>query len=573
MPAIALIITDLERGRFGHARSLLDKLHGRAVLEHTLRRAARIEGVGRIVLVHPPGQDVMGAVAGFDLDKPIHAFADPRAGHDGFHDTDRRRLAARKWAMTGWRGGLGGATCYDELLPAAPLVAAMHEHKADAAVILGGDWCLFDPALASRQLAAHVEAPDAMKIVFTQAPPGLAAVVTSRAVLEDFAKHEAGFGNALGYNPRKPVIDPIGRDVCLAIPPAVRDTFERFVDDTPRGRAAVRRFLENAGNAQSAGIEELTDFCASCDFCDSHVLSHTWLELTPRREADGPITPQHHATLDRPDMPTADAVAFVQRYAADFPDATLLLGHLGEPLLHEGFFEIVEAAHAAGVFGLGVETDLLCDGPTLEQLAAMPLDVISVAHAAGVFGLGVETDLLCDGPTLEQLAAMPLDVISVRFNADTSQTYKKVMGLDGFSRVAKNLQRLFELLRQPGRVTPAPCPVVRPRSPWIVPRLTKVRENVRQIESFFDRWVTIGGCAVIDRFDTGRGRAEDLSPVPMDPPTPLRTPLDGRCAFVLSDGKVTADRSDWLGEDAWGSVRDTALREIWHGATEFAEAG
>jgi len=538
MPAIALIITDLERGRFGHARSMLDELGGKPVLEHTLRRAARIEGVGRIVLVHPPGQDVMGAVAGFDLDKPIHAFADPRAGHDGFHDADRRRLAARKWVMTGWRGGLGGATCYDELLPAAPLVAAMHEHKADAAVILGGDWCLFDPALASRQLAAHVEAPDAMKIVFTQAPPGLAAVVTSRAVLEDFAKHEAGFGNALGYNPRKPVIDPIGRDVCLAIPPAVRDTFERFVYDTPRGRAAVKQIAGsagNAGNAESAGIEELTDFCASCD---SHVLSHTWLELTPRREADGPITPQHHATLDRPDMPTADAVAFVQRYAADFPDATLLLGHLGEPLLHEGFFEIVEAAHAAGVFGLGVETDLLCDGPTLEQLAGLPLDVISV-----------------------------------RFNADTSQTYKKVMGLDGFSRVAKNLQRLFELLRQPGRATPAPCPVVRPRSPWIVPRLTKVRENVRQIESFFDRWVTIGGCAVIDRFDTGRGRAEDLSPVPMDPPTPLRTPLDGRCAFVLSDGKVTADRSDWLGEDAWGSVRDTALREIWHGATEFAEAG
>jgi len=537
MPAIALIITDLERGRFGHARSLLDKLHGRAVLEHTLRRAERIEGVGRIVLVHPPGQDVMGAVAGFDLDKPIHAFADPRAGHEGFHDADRRRLAARKWALSAWRGGLGGATCYDELLPAAPLVAAMNEHRADAAVILGGDWCLFDPELASRQLAAHLEAPESMKIVFTQAPPGLGAVATSRTVLEDFAKHEAGFGNALGYNPRKPVIDPIGRDVCLAIPPAVRDTFERLICDTPRGRAAVRRIAENAGNAESAGVEALADICASCDSRDARVLSHTWLELTPRREADGPVTPQHYMAFHRIDMPTADAVAFVQRYAADFPGATLLIGHLGEPLLHEGFFEIVEAAHTAGVFGLGVETDLLCDGPTLERLAALPLDLISV-----------------------------------RFNADTSQTYHRVMGIDGFSRVAKNLQRLFELLRESGRATPAPGPLVRASSPWIVPRLTKVRENVREIESFFDRWVTIGGCAVIDRFDTGRARAEDLSPVPMDPPTPLRTPLDGRCAFVLSDGRVTPDRSDWTGEDALGNVRDTALAEIWHGTHRFAEA-
>jgi molybdopterin-guanine dinucleotide biosynthesis protein A len=532
MKSVVLIITDLERGRFGHARSLLDGLHGRPVLEHTLRRAERIEGVSKLVIVHPPGQDVPGAIRGFGLDKPIHTFADPTGG---MHDADRRRLAARKWSLTGWRGGLGSATCYDELLPAGPLVAAMAEHHADAAVILGGDWCLFDPALASRQLAAHVEAPDAMKIVFTQAPPGLSGVVTSRTVLEDFAKHDAGFGNALGYNPRKPVIDPISREVCLPVPPTLRDTFERFIHDTPRGREVVRRI---AGNAEDAGVEALADACAAGMFDHDRVLSHAWLELTPRREANGPVTPQHHAAIDRPDMPTDDAVAFVQRFAADCPGATLMIGHLGEPLRHDGFFDVVEAAHAAGVFGLGVETDLLCDAPTLERLAALPLDVISV-----------------------------------RFNADTSETYHRVMGIDGFSRVAKNLQRLFERLREPGRATPAASPIVRPGSPWIVPRLTKVRQNVREIESFFDRWVTIGGCAVIDRFDTGRGRAEDHSPVPMDPPTPLRTPLVGRCAYVLSDGRVTSDRSDWMGEDALGNLRDTGLAEIWHGATEFAEAG
>ncbi len=541
MTALALIITDLERGRFGHARTLLDDLHGRPVLEHTLRRAERVQGISRIVLVHPPGQEVLGAIAGFSLTKPVHAFADARVGLAGLHDADRRRLAARKWALTSWRGGLAGATCYDELLPAAPLVAAMREHQADAAVILGGDWCLFDPALASQQLKTHVDSPDAMKIVFTQTPPGLSPVVTSRGVLEDFARHEAGFGNALGYNPRKPVIDPISREVCLPVPPALRDTFERFVYDTPRGQAVVRQIAEIAENTEFSGypgIDALADFCASGDFCASCVLSHTWLELTPRREVRGPVTPQHYLTLDRPDMPTAEAIGFAQRFATDFPAATLLIGHLGEPLMHEGLAEVVEAAHAAGVFGLGVETDLLCDQATLERLAALPLDLIVV-----------------------------------QINADSGNAYAKVMGADRFKQVAKNLQQLFTLTRQPGRPPHLGGAVVRPASPWIVPRLTKVRDNVREIESFFDRWVTIGGVAVIERFDCGHGRAPDLSPVPMDPPTPLRTPLDGRCAYVLSDGRVTAARGDWLGEQSLGGLGERPLHEIWQDARQFAEAG
>ncbi|MEL7087372.1 MAG: hypothetical protein AAGL98_02840, partial [Planctomycetota bacterium] len=180
--AIALVVADPAVGRLGHARRLDVELAGRPVLWHTLHRAARIKGVGRIFVVHPPGGL---PTAGIDLGGfgvPVETFAHDLVGGDAF--TPRIR-SARKWALSGWRGGLGGATAWDELLPAAPLVAALEQFRGDAAVIVGGDWCAFDPGYASELLRLHLGAPEAMKLTFTQAPPGLSPIVTRRAVLGD----------------------------------------------------------------------------------------------------------------------------------------------------------------------------------------------------------------------------------------------------------------------------------------------------------------------------------------------------------------------------------------------------
>lgn len=505
MTAVALIVTDLYHGRLGQTRSLRDEIDGQSVLAHTLQRAGRIEGIVRIVVVHLQGQDVEAALDGIDVGLPIVTHADP-AGLADAHTPTRR--SARKWALTAWRGGFGGATCYDELLPAGPLAEAMRAQDADAAVIVGGDWCRFDPDLASGLLERHVSAPEAMKITFTQAPPGLGAICTSRAVLEELGEHGAGFANALWYNPKKPAIDPIGKEVCLPVDPAVRDRFARFIYDTPAGQAAVR-------DDESAGAPA--------------VPRHVTLELTPRREVSGPISAQHYVNLGRPDMPVGDAIEIARDVAA-IGDATLMLGHLGEPTLHPGFADVIEAAHDAGCFAVGLETDLLCDEPTLDRIASLPLDVVAV-----------------------------------RINADTSDTYKRVMAADGFGTVARNLQRLFDAKR-------ARAASPSGRGFWIIPKLVKVTDNVHELESFFDRWVTIGGHAVIERFDTGGGTAPDLSPVPMDPPVPLPTPMDRHCAFILSDGQVTADRSDWLGRAALGSAISQPLREIWQRVDRFAEA-
>ena len=107
MPTIALIPTDTQVGWFGHAARLGDALAGASVFEHTLQRAASVKQVERIVLVHPAGQDPLGelSIDAGDIAKPIVS----HAVEGGLHDRYSARLqASRKWALTAWRGGLGG---------------------------------------------------------------------------------------------------------------------------------------------------------------------------------------------------------------------------------------------------------------------------------------------------------------------------------------------------------------------------------------------------------------------------------------------------------------------------------
>jgi hypothetical protein len=391
MPVLALIPIDLHRGRLGTRRNACDELSGDSVLMHTVRRIARVVEVDAIVLVHPAGQDPLAAVDTRGIDKPIHAMSDP----DGLVDRHTGRLRiARQWAPAAWRGGLGGACVFDELLPPDPLLAAMEAHGGSSCLIVGGDWPLVDPSLCAAVLRQHLSAPDGMKLTFTQAPPGLCGVATCIDVLRDLARHGASFGNILGYNPRAPIGDPIGREANLPIPPAVRDCGQRLVYDTARSAAVVRRVLDRDALANATDSVRL-----ATEASDPFAMLPPWitLELTPRREVVGPITPHHYGRFDRPDMEPNLAERLVAE-AAEVDDAVLLFGGLGDAVLHPQWPRIVSAAADAGVASIGIETDLLCGEDDVRRL----LDA-------------------------------PIDVISVRLNADTAATYASVMGADRFA--------------------------------------------------------------------------------------------------------------------------------------------
>ena len=531
MSAVALLVTDLHAGRLRHRRDLRERLAGRSVLGHTAARAASIAAVERVILVHPPGQDPLGVLRGERFDKPVTAFAHPDVAGDAF--TPRTRVA-RRWSLGAWRGGLGGATAWDELLPAAPLAAAMDDAQADAAVLVGGDWCCFDPAYAAALLDLHLAAPEAMKLTFTQAPPGLGVIVTSRAVLHDLARHHATFGQVLSYNPRRPSVDPIGREVCHPIPATVRDVARRFIYDSPDGIDRLKQVADRLGPAfATANAAAVTDACRAVELDQPEAVFDTLppevvIELTPRRGVGGPITPQHHVTLDRPDL---DPALFA-RLAEDCAGRAVTLGGLGDAMLHPGWTDAVRALHDAGAAAICVETDLLGEPDTLTPLIDLPVDVVSV-----------------------------------RLNADTAATYERVMGIDRFEHVIRNLQTLFDLRQARGDRASGGAVGV----PWVVPRLTKTADTLPDMESFFNRWRLMSGHAVIDRPATGGSGSfalmPDRNPVPMLPPWRVPSPLQvKRRVTVLSDGTVTLCQQDWLGRAALGNVRDTPLLDCWRQA-------
>ncbi len=536
MTSIAIIPTDLECGRFGHRVSLRDELGGKAVLQHTIDRAARVEGIDAIVLLHAEGQALDGTFENPAGAPPILIEQiQTRPGDNWLHGVI---ASGRKWSLTAWRGGIGGMTVYDELLPAYPIHRAMQRHGAESAVVLRADWCLFDPALATKQLELHRSAPDAMKVTFTQAPPGLGPLVLHHTVAADMVEHSATVANLLCYNPKKPTIDPVGKDVNVPVPASVRDQYRRFIYDTPRAIDHLRAVAERLGDEL-----ETADAIAVTDASRAIETDEPWrqferlpqqfnIELTPRRAVNGPIVPQHHIDLPRPEMSDSTTAVLLDQLPEP-GDAAALFGGLGDALLHDGWFEVLQRATQSGLLGVGIETDLL-----------------------------VEED------AIDRLASLPLDAISVRLNADSAETYEKLMGTDGYARVMDNLKRLFQCRN-----------VNRQRNKgfqgWVVPRMVKVADNLVDMETFFERWMTVSGWVVIDRAQTGRGLIPDMGPVPMEVPRPPDRPIDlarqKHRLTVLSDGRVCLCGQDWLGRLPLGSVNERSLLELWQNAPSLAD--
>jgi spiro-SPASM protein len=523
---VAIVVVDLEQGRLGLPSYAGTALSGRPALHHTLLRVGQVAAVSRVIVLHPPRQDVAALLQGFDCSKPLHFQADEAVRGDLY---TARLVASRKWSRSAWRGGLGGMTCYDELLPAAPMARALRDAGAESALLVGGDWPLVDPALCQRVLELHLQTPEQMQMTFTQAPPGLAGVAIARTLLEQLAEHpEASFGQMLGYNPTVPQADPIGRDVCVQIDSAVRSFTHRMVFDSPRSVRLIERIAGVLGDKLvDADAAAVVAAASKLPEPLSHIVplpSQVTLELTPRRLVTGPVTPQHDVTFTRDDMDEALALRIVEQLGdASVGDVTLTLGGLGDALLHPSWLRVARAAKHAGVASVHVETDLLCE----------PDEVIK----------------LLDGC---------VDVVSVRLNADTAKVYEAAMGADLFAKVIENVLALLNE-RNRRTVTSGGAGGV----PWIVPRLVKTSETLADLETFYDRWIHFSGHAVIDPFTEGCGLSPSRSPVDMAPPRRRACRQIDRRMTIHSDGSVALCDQDWLSRGSVGNARVSSLKELW----------
>jgi len=533
-PLPALIWVDLERSGLGTRRDLAREfLFGMNPLRMALVRLARARLIDRAILLCPD-PDAAAALAGPPIPGlPVQTVqAGPRA--------PTPIGPGRMWAESCWRGGLGNLSIYDEAFDPRWAAEAMHRLGLEAAVFVGADWALVDPALCDEAVRRYRESPVHHRFTFAHAAPGLSGCVVACSLADDLAPlaargmRAASLGGLLAYQPAAPVLDPIGQRVCVTPAPHVRDLTERAIPDSQTRRAFLRAALGPLGQSLlEADAEVIAAIVAeralsggAGSSAAGETPSHTIIELCTGRLSSGRRAHWERGSIgfcERRPMPLALAERIFNQLA-DGPgtgaggreDAAVTFGGAGDPLRHPDWRAAIEAARRAGVAAIHVRTDLLCDERTVDEL----------------------------------FDAAP-DVISIDLMADTPETYRLVMGVDRYREARRNIERLLNRrAASPGGV-----------GPWIVPRITRCDTVYAEIRSFYDRWLMAAGACVIDPLPLSIP-GNRIAPLPR-PETVVRRDHRRRM-LVLSDGTVPLGERDIhaAGPTAGNLSRDPVVK-VW----------
>ncbi|MCA9291098.1 MAG: DUF115 domain-containing protein, partial [Phycisphaerales bacterium] len=252
----AVVPVDPERNGLGVRRRLDVPFRGRPVLQATLERLGRSATLDRIILLVPDALDLGPIVDQARIGLPLEI---ERCGRSPFDGGAPVIAAARRWADTCWRGGIGGMSIYDEVFAPIATGRVLKRLELDGALLVGPDWPLVDVVSAEgcdAVVRRFREQPDRQGLVFTQSPPGLCGCVLSRGLIEELSARSrlATVGGLMVYQPHVPQHDPIARDANVQIDHGVRRSLVRATYDTDRQRALLDRLAALPEEATSADV-------------------------------------------------------------------------------------------------------------------------------------------------------------------------------------------------------------------------------------------------------------------------------------------------------------------------------
>lgn len=531
VPTVALIPVEPDVGSLGVRRRLGDAvIPGLNTLQLTLARLARSRHVRRATLITPDParvRELLGAwhAPGFEVSiVPVEP---------GTLEARRAAVAAaRLFSPASWRGGIAGLSIYDEVMHPRVMARALNATDAQAALILGPDWCAVDPSLCDALVERHSEHPGGTRVTFTQAAPGIAPCLVARSLLDELATRQedaswlAAIGASLAYIPIGPQSDPIAKVCCVPVEPALRDLPGRAILDLPVSRHALLPVLSSLGErAIHADAAELVSLLTprfdhappgphnlTLELCTGRLTSGlrgTWL----RGRED---------VAERPPLDLALGLDAIEQGLALNRAMTLTLAGAGDPLRHPGLYDLIHGARERGCRAIHLRTDLLCEADTVDHLLDSGLDVISV-------------DLM----------------------ATTRETYRALMGVDQFETAGSNLVSLLEGRR--ALPTRAGLPAL-----WVVPRMTRADATLAEVEPFYDHWLTIAGACVIDALPA-RIPGERIEPLPL--PSRGLQRLWREDMTILADGTVPLDGHEHAARLSAGRLvrGDASLAALWRG--------
>lgn len=520
MKVIAAIDVHLRETPLGTRSRLPDRIAGETVLRRTVERVRAIPAIQAIYLLCPQaqGEEVVALAGGPGV--TIHRY---NASPPGWRN---RVQSARKWSLDGWRGGLGGATYFDEFVDARLLAGLLQARPADLVLCVPGSAALLDPALAQRMIEQHTKHHAEVRMTFTQAPPGIAGILLDAGLIGDLARSNTPIGWTFAYRPDSPQKDLIFQPCCLDLPPEVRYAVGRVCADTDRAFAAVAQIAQERadGNAEEIGRWLIKRESSTVDALPREVE----IELTTDDPyPDGLLQPRGVAVGSR----GAIELSIVKRVVDELierDDSLLVLGGFGDPLRHPEFCEVLSL-------------------------------IRSIKHedGYGLFGLAVRTTGvdLCDSG-IDALIRNGVDVVEITLDAWTPTMYVALQTPTGKSAQLDAVIANLDQLAARSREQKSPRPI-------LVPSMVKAIDNLCELDEFHDGWLRRVGTVCISGYSHRAGQRPDRSVVNMAPAprVPCRR-LRSRCV-VLADGRVTPCEEDFRGVQAVGNVHTAALSDLW----------
>ena len=259
----AIVWFDPTTGGLNQQRDLMTPLvDGHTAADLVLRTLSRCQRVSEIVLV-ATDTDAAQTIA-----NRAPSNVSIRIWPASTDTADRRRAigAARALTPASFRGGLASLTAHDEALDPAATLAVMDELAAPAALVLAADWALLDADLTDEVAERLLIDPEARHIAFAQAPAGLAPCALARPAVAEIASNPtagpiATIGGLLAYTPHAPRPDPIARDICVTVAPALRDLGRRLIPDSTDRRATLLPALREIaqGNTITSNLHDLLE--------------------------------------------------------------------------------------------------------------------------------------------------------------------------------------------------------------------------------------------------------------------------------------------------------------------------
>jgi len=514
MKAIAAIQVDLRTPPLGTSIRPDRPLAGVPILRRTIERLRRSRKIASIHVLSSLDQrdEVAALVQGLPVVVEAHA-----GGRPMWHNRVRH---ARKWALDAWRGGVGGLCWWDEDLHAGALAALGRREAADAVASVPAAAAVIDPLLIDGMIDHFDRLAEDTRMVFSQAPPGLAPFLARPDILEDL--HQAGqpAGALLTYMPDNPQMDLTTRPCCYVVSNLMVTTPVRLLADTQRSVSLLTELLtaKQADQLDAEGIcRFVTDRWAGRP---ESLPRETEIELTTDDQLPETKLRPRGRRVPRRGPLVLETARSLAAELGHCDDSLVVLGGFGEPLLHPDLSGVLDALRESRVFGIAVRTN----------------------------GIGLNEK------TIDILIDHDVVVLNVTIDTHSVATYRALNGADHFEQVTANIQAAL-----------ARCAERKSAGPLIVPEMAKIRATMPEQEAFFDHWIRKAGWANII------GPPHCAQQIPEVEGPRIAPPHRSSCSrlwsrvVVLADGVVVTCDQDFAARQVIGRIPDDSLAAIWNG--------